>query len=212
MLNRFRIPRRRLFVAILIVVGVWGVLCAGLVGAALAVGDHNNAQPSDVIVVLGAGLRRDGRPGDALWRRSLVGAQAFNEGLASHVICTGGVSERQTRSEADGCREVLLSAGVPAEAIILEETSRSTEQNAINAKTIMAERGWQTAVIVTDSYHMLRAGWIFGGEGIDYTRYPVPRNRVRVQWTAISLVHELAAIHWYAAKGVLGLQVTNFPN
>lgn len=212
MLRRFRIRRRRLLVGVLIGVGLWGVVCVGIVGATLAIGDQNNAEPSDVIIVLGAGLRRDGRPGDALWRRSLVAAQAYREGYAPAIICTGGVSENQTRSEAEGCRDILLREGVPDTAIVLEELSRSTEQNAINTKAIMAARGWQRAVIVTDSFHMLRAGWIFSGEGVEHTRYPVPRNRVRLQWTAISLFHELAAIHWHAAKGLLGLQVTNFPN
>lgn len=212
LLRRFRIRRRRLFVGMLAVVGLWGALCAGIVGAALAVGDQNNAEPSDVIIVLGAGLRRDGHPGDALWRRSLIAAKAYREGYAPVIICTGGVSENQTRSEAQGCRDILLGEGVPDAAIVLEEHSRSTEQNAINTKAIMAARGWRRAVIVTDSYHMLRAGWIFSGEGIEHTRYPVPRNRVRVQWTAISLMHELAAIHWHVVKGLLGLQVTDFPN
>lgn len=212
MLRRFKIRRRQLLVGVLAGVGLWSVVCVGIAAAALTIGEQNNAEPSDVIIVLGAGLRRDGRPGDALWRRSLVAAQAYHQGYAPVVICTGGVSENQTRSEADGCREVLLREGVPEAAIVLEELSRSTEQNAINTKAIMAERGWRTAVLVTDSFHMLRAGWIFSGEGIEHTRYPVPRNRVRLQWTAISLVHELAAIHWHAIKGMLGLQVTDFPN
>lgn len=211
-LKRLRLTPRRAVKIVLIGVGMWTAVCATLVGAAVITGGENNAVPSDVIVVLGAGLRRDGRAGDALWRRSLVAAQAYHEGLAPRVICTGGTSERQTRSEADACREILIGEGVPAEVIVLEDGSHSTEQNAINTKAIMAAQGWRTAVVVTDNFHMLRAGWIFSGEGIAHTRYPVPRNRVRLQWNAYGFVHELAAMHWYALKGVLGLQVTDFPN
>jgi uncharacterized SAM-binding protein YcdF (DUF218 family) len=207
-----RIVRRRFVAALVAGFALWMLACGALAAVALSAGDSNTAQRSDAIVVLGAGLRRDGRPGDALWRRSLVAAQAYHAGLAPNVICTGGISERQTRSEADACREVLIGEDVPASAIVLEDASRSTEQNAINVKAIMAERGWRTAVIVTDSFHMLRAGWIFSGVGVEHTRFPVPRNRVRVQWIAMSMIHELAAIHWYAFKGLFGIPATDFPN
>jgi hypothetical protein len=58
----------------------------------------------------------------------------------------------------------------------------------------------------------MRAGWIFSAYGIEHTRYPVPRNRVRIQWNITSLIHEIAAVHWYAFKGIFGIQATNFPN
>lgn len=192
-------------------VGIWLTLCAGALVLAVLVGDQNNARSSDVIIVLGAGLRRDGRPGDALWRRSLIAAQAYRAGLAPNIICTGGTGDGQSRSEADGCRSILQDEGIPAEAIILEEHSHSTEENAVNAKAIMDVRGWTSAVIVTDSFHMMRASWIFDGAGVTHTRYPVPRGRVRVNWYAYSLVHELAAIHWYVFKGLFGIQATDFP-
>ncbi len=193
-------------------IGLWAAVCSGAVLLAVLFGDQNNARKSDVIIVLGAGLRRDGRPGDALWRRSLVAADAYHSGLASYIVCTGGTSETQTRSEASGCRDILLEEGVPDSAIVLEEHSHSTEENAINTKAIMAARGWQDAILITDSFHMLRAGWIFSGVGVIHTRFPVPRSRVRLTWYTYSLVHEIAAIHWYALKGVLGIQVTDFPN
>src|SRR5690349_9241360 len=99
--KRLRISRRRLFVVILVTVLSWLAICGGIMVVAMSVGDQNNAQKSDVIVVLGAGLRRDGRAGDALWRRSLVAAQAYQAGLATHIVCTGGISDSQSRSEAD---------------------------------------------------------------------------------------------------------------
>lgn len=188
----------------------WLAICSGMMVVAMSVGDQNNAQQSDVIIVLGAGLRRDGRAGDALWRRSLVAARAYQEGLAPNIVCTGGVSETQSRSEADACREILMGEGVPAEAITLEDGSHSTEENALNTHAIMASRGWKTAVIVTDSFHMLRAGWIFSAYGIEHTRYPVPRNRVRMWWYMSSLAREVAAIHWYGFKRVFNIEATDF--
>jgi hypothetical protein len=167
----------------------------------MSVGDQNNAQQSDVIIVLGAGLRRDGRAGDALWRRSLVAAQAFHEGLAPNIVCTGGVSQTQTRSEADACREILIGEGVSPDAIMLEDGSHSTEENALNTRAIMAARGWQSAIIVTDSFHMMRAGWIFSASSASSTSRPpifcsekaIPLRRFICYWE-LRCAHLLQAV------------------
>lgn len=208
--KRLRFSRRRLLLWILLPVTIWLVICSGMAVISMSVGDQNNAQSSDVIIVLGAGLRRDGRAGDALWRRSLVAAQAYHDGLAPNVVCTGGVSETQTRSEADACREILIGEGVPPGAVVLEGGSHSTEENALNTRTIMADRGWKTAVVVTDSFHMMRAGWIFSAYGIKHTRYPVPRNQVRSWWYGSSLAREIAAIHWFGFKSLFNIEATDF--
>lgn len=210
MLKYFPFPRRRLLTVVIASVVVWLGVCAGLTAAAMVAGDQNNAQKSDVIIVLGAGLRRDGRAGDALWRRSLVAAQAYHGGLAPNIICTGGVGENQTRSEAEACREILIEEAVPLDAIVLEDGSHSTEENARNARAIMAARDWTSAVIVTDSFHILRAGWIFSAYGIEHTRYPVPRNRVRLWWYGSSLAREIAAMHWFGFKRLFNIDATDF--
>ena len=133
-------------------------------------GTIDNAEESDVIIVLGAGLLRDGRPGWALTRRSLHGAELWRRGMAPYVLCAGGKAESYPRSEAAACREVLLSRGVPADAIILEDRSRSTEENAIFSRRVMIDEGLLDAVLVSDSYHMLRASWLFQLQGIETTK------------------------------------------
>lgn len=210
MIKRLRFSRRRVLVGVALMGILWLAICGGMAVLAMSVGDQNNAEQSDVIIVLGAGLRRDGRAGDALWRRSLVAAQAYQEGFAPNIVCTGGVSENQTRSEASACREILIGEGVPPDAIVLEDKSHSTEENALNTRAIMAERGWNTAVVVTDSFHILRAGWIFSAYGIEHTRYPVPRNRVRIWWYGSSLAREIAAIHWFGFKRIFNIEATDF--
>lgn len=191
-----------------ITLALWCVAVAGLGLAVFAYGDQENAQPSDVIIVLGSGLRRNGAPGDALMRRSIWAARLYDQGLAPRVICTGGIGRGQTRSEASACRELLLERGVPDSAIVLEATSMSTEENAINAQQIMEANGWGTAVLVTDSFHMLRAQWIFSQQGISLTRSPVPRDWIRMFWYLRFSAREVIALQWQAFQDVLGLNVT----
>ena len=187
---------------------VWVLVVIGLLQQIQAYGQQDHAQPAETIIVQGSGLRRDGRPGDALYRRSVWAAQLYEQGYAPNIICTGGVGEGRTRSEADACREVLVNNGVPFEAVYLEERSRSTEENALFAQEIMEANAWQTALLVTDSFHMLRANWIFDSVGIDHFRSPVPRDWVRDYYYNRHRNREILALHWQLVKEVFNLPYT----
>lgn len=194
-----------------VMVLIWGVIVVGLGVHILNYGAMDTAESADVIIVLGSGLRRDGRPGDALLRRSIWASDLYHAGLARSVICTGGIGRTQTRSEASACREVLIRQGVPDEVIYLDEQSLSTEENAIYAHEIMDAQGWESAILVTDSFHMLRADWIFNSEGIAHTRSPVPRGQVRTQHFVRHFTREIFALHWQAFQDLFNLSVTRVP-
>ncbi len=173
-------------------------------------GTQDNTRPAEVIIVLGAGLRPDGRPGPALTRRSLRTADLWREGIAPAVICAGGQAESFPRSEADACREILRNHGLPPSAILLEDRSRSTEENALFSSQLMAERGWTSAVLVSDSYHMLRAGWLFTQHDIEAYTSPVPAKRIHHPHSyPHSLLREFLAFHWQILKEALNLPVTH---
>jgi len=211
--RRLRFPRisRRLLRFLLIVVGMWLRVCAVVAGVVYAYGLTDRAAPADVIIVLGSGLNRNLTPGPSLRNRSEHAAALWREGYAPMIICSGGYARWATRSEADGCAEVLRDNGVPAEAIVLEERSRSTEENAVYSQEIMQARGWQSALIVSDGYHLLRATWIFSQQGFtDFSTSPAavaprPVNLI------IAVGREVVALHWQVIKTVLGLPFTFVP-
>jgi uncharacterized SAM-binding protein YcdF (DUF218 family) len=207
---RRRIHFRRVRRILLIVFGAW-LLLAFIIGIVVTIyGQTDRAQPADVIIVLGSGLRRDLQPGPALTRRSARGAALWQAGYAPMIICSGGYATWSTaRSEADGCAQVLRENGVPAEAIIIEDRSRSTEENAVYSHEIMRERGWNTALIVSDGYHLLRATWIFSVEGITFsTSRAAPPPLID---GVTSTAREVVALHWQVVKTVLGLPYTFVP-
>ncbi len=206
----FKRPSRRLLLRVMLVSGLAWLLVILALGLMIhSYGQDSQAQPADVIVVLGSGLRRDGSPGDALRRRSIWAAQAYADGYAPRVICTGGQSEGQRRSEAEACRELLLDRGVPDSAIFLESQSRSTEENALYTAQIMAAQGFRDAVLITDSFHMLRADWLFDMAGITHYPHPVPSDWVRSPWYTQLLTREIAALHWQVFKDALNLPHTH---
>lgn len=183
---------------------------AAFIAAAHCTGRQDTAEPADIIVVLGSGLKEDGRPGPALTRRSRHGAALWHNSVAPLILCTGGQSEYYPRTEASACREILLGAGLPAEAILLEDRSRSTEENAIYSKRIMDELGLSRVVLVSDSYHMLRARWLFRGQGIAAFASPAPAERIRdPRHYPYSLVREFIAFNWQVFKDAFNIPLTH---
>ena len=186
------------------------MILGGLVYVAALIGAIDTAEAADVIIVLGAGLRADGRPGWALTRRAQWAADLWHTGIAPYVLCTGAQADGFPRSEAAACREILLGAGLPDAAILMEESSRSTEENAIHSRRLLDELGLARAVLVSDSYHLLRANWIFRLRGLAAFNSPIPANRIRYPlFYPYSLAREFVALHWQLLKEVLNIPITH---
>jgi uncharacterized SAM-binding protein YcdF (DUF218 family) len=197
---------------LLIGFGVWLILVLALVIAIHITGTRDTAQESDVIIVLGAGLNDDETPGYALTRRSLHAAELWKQGYAPNIICSGGHTGGHQRSEADGCRDILLSQGIPSEMIVLENQSHSTEENAIYSRNFMEENNWSTAILVTDSFHILRSRIIFESQGYNVTLSPVPWQDINNIGSYVAMLgREIVAYHWHIFKDLLRLEITSVP-
>jgi uncharacterized SAM-binding protein YcdF (DUF218 family) len=206
--RRIRAVRwRRVF---LYIIALWLGFALMLASAIHFYGQMDHARPSDVIIFLGGGMERDNQPGPPMIRRADHAANLWHQGIAPYIICTGGTPGWATRSEADGCAELLQARGVPSEAIVLESQARSTEENAEYSKQIMESRGWRMAVLVSDGYHMLRAHWIFQAAGIDAVTSPTPEIPPPFDYL-YSISREVAALHWQALKQILNLPFTYVP-
>lgn len=207
-------PRRRrwrVLRVVLVVIVVWIVITGALCALVVIDSATDNPQPADVILVLGSGLNPNNTPGRALTRRSLRGAQLYAEGYAPVVICTGGYTERRARSEADACGELLRANGVPAEAILLEEGSRSTEENALNTQAILEANGWSRVLLVSDGYHLLRARWIFDIANMQVVGTGRPDAPLFRGEILRAVAREGVALQWQAFKTVFNLPFTYVP-
>ncbi len=162
---------------VLVLVGslAGGLLCS--FGSIYVAGSVDAAEPSDVIVVMGAAVW-SGRPSPAFRSRLDHAAALYKEGLASKVITTGGRASPGGASESAVARDYLVSQGVSALDILIEETSASSVENLRNAHTVMAEQGFVMAIIVSDPYHMRRSLTIAANEGIAAVGSPSRPNFV----------------------------------
>jgi uncharacterized SAM-binding protein YcdF (DUF218 family) len=123
--------------------------------------------------------------------------------MADHVICTGGVGDNPP-SEASVAAGVLREQHVPSSAIVLEDKSTSTWQNATNAAHICKAHGWKRIVVASDPFHLWRAEANFRKQGIQAFGSPVAREQWRAQpllnffWTAREAV--LVVRDWFMGR------------
>jgi uncharacterized SAM-binding protein YcdF (DUF218 family) len=90
-------------------------------------------------------------------------------------------------------RDLLLAAGVPDDAIHLEDRSRNTHENILLAKPILERLGAEAAVIVTDRTHAPRARLIARGLGLHATSASPPLRGARLRSTLRQLLREVPA-------------------
>ncbi|PCD77467.1 YdcF family protein [Pseudothioclava arenosa] len=114
-------------------------------------------------LILGAAVWPGGQPSPALRRRSEQAARAFHAGRADRIICCGGVG-RHGPSEAEVMRDLLVAAGVPEGAILLETRSSTTWENIAEARALCPEL--QEVLLVSDGYHLPRARLIARAQGL----------------------------------------------
>src|SRR5471030_2740899 len=132
----------------------------------------DEAQPADVILVLGAAEYR-GRPSPVLRARLDHALELYNRKLSPRIMTTGGAGGDPVFTEGGVGRTYLIGRGVPAEAVIVESEGESTVQSTAMAGEIMHRMGLQ-AVVVSDGYHIYRVKEMLQSRGI--TVYGSPRK------------------------------------
>jgi len=128
---------------------------------------------ADVAVVLGGGIeaRGDSRSypdlgsaADRVWHA----ARLYRAGKVRWLILSGGRQTWQGErlSEAEAMRALLTDLGVPVSALLLEERSRTTRENALYSAELIRSRGFGSVLLVSSAMHMPRALAAFYAVGV----------------------------------------------
>ena len=139
----------------------------------LVAGSVPNVRSADAILVLGA-AQYNGRPSPVLQARVDHAIQLYHRGLAQRVLFTGGVGAGDTLSEAEVARRYAVRRGVPDEHIIVERQGMTSAQSVGFAAALMQAEGLRSALVVSDSYHMLRLELLARRSHIIPYRAPAP--------------------------------------
>ncbi|CAN7528405.1 YdcF family protein [Pseudoxanthomonas sp. LjRoot143] len=161
---------------LLLLAVVW---LAGVAAYIIWVGQRDDAQPADAIIVLGAAAY-DAKPSPVFEERIRHGIDLYKRGLAPTLIFTGGYGGTGARfSESQVARRYALRQGVPERAILIESLSRNTHDNLRQARILMQQHKLHSVIIVSDPLHMARALRISRDLGIRSVGSPTPTSRFR---------------------------------
>jgi uncharacterized SAM-binding protein YcdF (DUF218 family) len=162
------------------------------------VGQADGRRPVDAIVVLGA-AQYNGRPSGALAARLDHAIELYKEGLAPYLITTGGKLPGDNYTEAQTGFNYATKRGVPASAILMEDTGGSTLESIRNVRAIFDAHGLQTALFVSDRSHMLRVLMMARDQGIVAWSSPTETSPDDIDGSLIykSMIHEMGGIGLY---------------
>ncbi|WP_028930158.1 YdcF family protein [Pseudonocardia asaccharolytica] len=147
-----RWPARLLLGGLLVVAIILGGTAFRVWQTARVDGDRS----VDAVVVLGA-AQYDGDPSPVFAARLRHAHTLFQEGLAPRIVTVGGNRAGDEYTEAEAGRRYLIERGVPREAVVAVGEGADTLAS-LQAVAARAERdGWNTALIVSDPWHSLRA-------------------------------------------------------
>src|SRR6202158_2030655 len=146
-----KIVWRLLTVMVVAVFALWVISAT----AVLIWSSRDEARPAQAIVVLGA-AQYAGKPSPVLRARLDHALDLWNRHLASLLILTGGTGSGDTTSEAAVGRKYAKRHGVPDSSILVENEGRTTSESMRAVAGMLEVRGLQSALLVSDPFHMLR--------------------------------------------------------
>jgi uncharacterized SAM-binding protein YcdF (DUF218 family) len=157
----------------------------------------------EILVVLGGDSPEEGMLGRSTYLRAQYAVRAYGEGtFHTIVLCGGGPPE----TVAHSMEQFLLFSGIPRTAILTEEKSLSTRENAVFVKPLLATLHGRK-VLMTSDFHMHRATLVFRKAGIEVEPRPIPDGLKRVsqwgsRWTVFQdCVMETAKMLYYRLRG-----------
>ena len=189
---------RRIAIWLLVALLSWCVVLGVIVWN---YGTYDRANKSDCIIVLGAAVQGTS-PSPVFEERIRHGMNLYTAGYAPKLLFTGGIGDGQNHSESSIGRSFAIEHGVPAPDILVEEKSRTTQQNLSEAYALMKEHQMNSAIIVSDPLHMKRAMMMAGDLHIVASSSPTPTSRYRSFKTQLGfLLREVYFIHHYFITG-----------
>ncbi len=117
----------------------------------------------DCIIVLGAGLQRNGQPSHMLEDRIKVGVEALNATDADYILMSGDRSS-DSYDEPAAMKKYAEEMGVDPSKILIDNFGFSTYESITRVND---EFGFDNVVVITQKYHLYRALYIAEDCGID---------------------------------------------
>lgn len=184
-----------------------------------AEGDPPGAQA--VVVLAGNisppdGVRRRAELGHSTVYRCVHAAEVYHRLRPVPVLVCGGPAQPGAAGPpgARVMRDFLAELGVAPDDLWVEDTSRTTHENAVNARRLLGRYGLTRVVLVTEAVHMPRAEACFRAQGFDVFPSACRHRATRFEFSPLGLLptvsgaqgcldalHEWVGLAWYRLRG-----------
>lgn len=149
------------------------VALAGFVLLEMKASKGTDCNNPDYLLILGCRVRGE-KAEPTLEMRIQAAAEYLRKNKSTVAVCCGGiVHDDQFKSEAEVICEGLIERGIEKDRIILEDKSRTTRENFINAKKIIGEKTGKLAFLSSE-FHLLRAGVLAKQSGVSAQAVAAP--------------------------------------
>lgn len=172
----------------------------------------DDREPADIVIVLGA-AQYSGKPSAILEARLKHAKNLYDQGVVSYVVTSGGRQEGDRYTEADAGVRWLTARGLPPDRVVGVGEGNDTLGSVRAVANVAKQRGWTSAVIVSDPWHSMRARTMARDEGLGAQSSPThtgPAVQTR-ETQARYIVYETAALLYYrvlnAPADDVGVQV-----
>ncbi|MCZ8516394.1 YdcF family protein [Paenibacillus filicis] len=136
------------------------------------------APVGDVYLVLGGGavggvpeVEGSGQLTGTTLSRVVTAAELYHRKRLP-ILVSGGQVYDDSGNEARLSKRKLLALGVPEQDILIEDRSRTTQENAAYSRKFLEEKGLRSPILITSASHMARSVKHFHKQGIEVTPYP----------------------------------------
>jgi uncharacterized SAM-binding protein YcdF (DUF218 family) len=170
------------------------------------------------VIVLG-GFSGEDKNGNGFFNESadrFIEALRINEtAQASHILVSSGNGNLIPSDfrEAMWVSTVLKEFHLPDSAVLIEQNSRNTFENAAFSKALLLKKHLLPPyLLVTSSWHMRRAAYIFKKQGVDIIPYPSGRITGNEKFTVLDGIMPDAAamVSWnFYLKELVGYVVAH---
>jgi uncharacterized SAM-binding protein YcdF (DUF218 family) len=179
------------------------VLLVASTGLAIWWTARQDSRPaSDAIVVLGT-AQYNGVPSSIFEARLEHAITLYEAGVAPVIVTVGGKADGDQFSEAEAAQAYLAEQGVPDDGLLAVPEGVDTLQSMRAVSAAFTERGWTSAVLVTDPWHAMRAERMAEDAGMDAESSPTRQGpAVQTRGTQFRyILRETAAYLLYRVTG-----------
>jgi SanA protein len=155
---------------------------------------QDNVPARQVAIVFGAEVKKDGTPSIILRDRVETAAALYEGGKVEKLLMSGD-NRFVDYNEPEAMRRYALALGIPDADIVLDYAGRRTYDTCYRAKEIF---GVNSAVLVTQGFHLPRALFLCNAFGIDAIGVEAQNyyylKRLRLYWNLRELLATVQSV------------------